>query len=98
MTTLAPVPVSDSPKSAAAKPTRVAIGGFGAIGQELVRHLAHGRVPGVVLTAVSARNRDRAHAGLERLGVDIPALALGDLEPVADVVVECAPAELLPEL
>ncbi|WCB92275.1 L-aspartate dehydrogenase [Baekduia alba] len=77
--------------------TRVGVAGLGAIGQELVRHLAHG-VPGVALTAVSAHDRERAGERLERLGVDVPVVALDELEPLADVVVECAPARLLAEL
>jgi len=98
MTDLSPLPALRPPSASPQQPTRVAVGGLGAIGQDLARHLAAGGVPGVVLSAVSARDRKRAAQTLERLGVDVPVLPIGELEPTADVVVECAPAELLEEL
>jgi aspartate dehydrogenase len=74
--------------------TRVSIAGLGAIGQELVSRLGAG-IDGLELAAVSARDRDKARTTLARLGIDVPVLALEELEPVSDVVVECMPAEFL---
>jgi aspartate dehydrogenase len=76
--------------------TRVAIAGFGTIGGELATRLA--AVPGVELAAVSARHEQRAAEKLRSLGLDAPVVPLRELEPLADVVVECAPAALLPEI
>lgn len=83
--------------SAPRKATRVAIAGFGAIGQELARRLRTG-VEGMVLTAVSARDREKAHANLARIGFtadQVQVVALDDLEPLADIVIECAPATVM---
>lgn len=77
--------------------TRVSLAGFGAVGQEVARHLAQG-IPGVRLSAVSAADADKARSNLARLGIDVPVLPLKALEPVSDLVVECAPAELLPRI
>ena len=77
--------------------TRVAVAGLGAIGRELVARLTAG-VPGMELTVVSARDLDRAQETLRQLGVDVPAKDLTELAPLADLVVECAPAHLLPAI
>ena len=79
---------------------RLAIAGFGAIGQELARRIWDG-VPGIQLTAVAARDRDRARVRLEALGIpagEVDVVAIEELEPLADVVVECAPASVLPAI
>lgn len=83
-------------QSAAAHPVeaRVAIAGLGAIGKELARRLSEG-VPGYRLTAVAARDRDRAAATLREVGVEVPVVTIEELEPLADIVIECAPAALL---
>jgi aspartate dehydrogenase len=77
--------------------TRVAVAGFGAIGRPLVIALSDG-IPGIELVAVAAKDRDRATEGLLDLGLHVPVLPIADLEPVADLVIECAPARLLPEI
>lgn len=76
---------------------RVAIGGLGAVGMEVVRRL---RVDlgGLTLTAVSARDRVAARDRLARMDIDVPVLPLADLAETADVVVECAPASVFEEL
>lgn len=77
--------------------TRVAVAGLGAVGRVLVARLTEG-VPGMDLTAVSARDLVRAQETLRRLGADVPAVGIADLEPLADLVIECAPAHLLPAI
>lgn len=79
-------------------PIRVAIGGLGAIGKALARRLADGSVPGVTLAAVSAKNQDKARKFVNTLRHPVPVLEIGQLEPVADIVVECAPAAILGEV
>ena len=76
-------------------PIRIAIGGLGAIGKALARRLTDGSVPGVVLAAVSAKNQEKAREFINTLPHPVPVLELSQLEPVADIVVECAPAAIL---
>lgn len=77
--------------------TRVSVAGLGAVGRELVRHLSDG-IDGLALVAVSAADHDKATRTLSQLGANVPVLALEDLEPVSDLVVECIPASLVPQL
>jgi aspartate dehydrogenase len=76
---------------------RVAIGGFGAIGQEVARALDRG-LTGLRLVAVSARDEAKARRNLEGLTSDVAILPLGELAAAADIVVECAPAAVFREL
>lgn len=100
----APGAAADS--GTAAAPLRVAIAGLGAIGLELARRLTPGLlpgdagvgVPGMRLVAVAARDRDRAATTLAAAGVTVPVVTIEELEPLADIVVECAPAALLPSI
>ena len=75
-------------------PLRVAIAGFGAIGQALATHLLAG-MQGLSLSAVGVRNRQAARALLPA-GVAIA--DVGALANVADIIVECAPAAVLPAI
>ena len=81
-----------------AAPIRVAIAGLGAIGQSLARTLAQGKVPGVTLVAVSAKNHDKAQTFVNTLAHSVPVLTIEELESVSDLVVECAPAALLSDI
>ena len=76
---------------------RVAVAGLGAIGLKLAEALDRG-IPGCVLAAVSANDRSKAAERLSHLGCRAPVVALAELEPLADIVVECAPARLLPAI
>lgn len=78
-------------------PLRVAVAGLGAIGLKVAEALDRG-IPGCVLAAVSANDRDKAAKRLAHLGRPAPVVGLGELEPSADVVVECAPAKLLSDI
>ena len=80
------------------QPIRIAIAGLGAIGKALAKRLADGTVPGVVLTAVSARNQEKAIAFVNTLAHPVPVLSIDQFEPSSDIVVECAPAALLGEI
>jgi aspartate dehydrogenase len=82
-----------APKSA----LRVAVAGLGAIGLKLAEALDRG-IPGCVLAAVSANDRDKAAKRLAHLARAVPVVRLDELEPSADIVVECAPAKLLPAI
>ena len=80
------------------KKIRVAVAGLGAIGKALSTKLAAGAVPGIELTAVSAKNHDKANEFVKTLAHPVKVLRIEDLEPEADIVVECAPAEFLGDI
>uniref|UniRef100_UPI0019168672 aspartate dehydrogenase n=1 Tax=Muricoccus harenae TaxID=2692566 RepID=UPI0019168672 len=75
-------------------PLRVAVAGLGAVGMAMVAALEAG-LPGCVLAAVSARDVEAAKARLPR---PVPVVPVEELEPLADIVVEAAPAALLPAI
>jgi aspartate dehydrogenase len=76
---------------------RVAVAGLGAIGLKVAQALDKG-IPGCVLTAVSANDRSKASERLSGFNRAVPVVTLAELEPLADIVVECAPAKLLPTI
>lgn len=76
---------------------RIAIAGLGAVGLRVARALDEG-LPGCRLVAVSAHDRARAAERLADLKHPVPVVAIEELEPLADIVVECAPASLLPAI
>jgi aspartate dehydrogenase len=76
---------------------KVAIAGLGAIGVAVAAALDRG-IGNFQLTAVSAKDRARATQRLENLQNVPPVVAIEELEPLADIVVECAPAALLPSI
>jgi aspartate dehydrogenase len=75
-------------------PLRIAIAGFGAIGRSLAGKLQAG-IPGLTLAAIGARNHDAARAAVP---ADVVVTDVGALAAHADVVVECAPAAILPAI
>ncbi len=75
----------------------VAVAGLGAIGLPVARKLDEG-IPGLTLTAVSARDRAGAEAKMAGFRKPAPVLPLSALAGAADVVVECAPAAVFAEL
>jgi len=82
----------------AGTPLRLAVAGLGAIGLEVARRVDAGALPGLVVAAVSARDLVRAEgrvAGFARPPRVVPLAALAE---AAEVVVECAPAALFPEI
>ena len=77
---------------------RVGIAGLGAIGRALALELDKGGIPGFVLTAVSANNIEKAAGFVSGFKRPVSVVGLGALEQHADIVVECAPAELLAQI
>ena len=76
---------------------RVAVAGLGAIGLKVAEALDRG-IPGCVLAAVSANDLGKAAQRLSHLARPAPVVTLAELEPLADIVIECAPAKLLPAI
>jgi aspartate dehydrogenase len=75
----------------------VALAGFGAIGRVVARRLDRG-VPGLRLTAVSARDVAQAERRMADFATPVPVLPLAELAARAEVVVECAPAAVFREV
>jgi aspartate dehydrogenase len=73
---------------------RVAIAGLGAVGLRVAEALDQG-LPGSQLVAVSANDRESARKRLAHLSRPVPVVPIEELEALADIVVECAPAALL---
>jgi aspartate dehydrogenase len=71
---------------------RVAIAGLGSIGLKVARTLDQGAIPGLTLTAVSARDHDKAERTLASFKSKPALVALDALPDHAEVVVECIPA------
>ena len=76
---------------------RVGIGGFGTIGRAVAARLDEG-IPGLSLAAVSARDIAKANRNMADFKKAVPVVPLGELADRADVVVECAPAEVFAEV
>ena len=77
---------------------KVGIGGLGAIGLTVARAITDGRLPGLELGAVSARDLERAKKKLASIGASAPVVPLKALAETCDVVVECAPAAAFPDV
>ena len=82
------------------EPLRVGIAGFGAIGQAVAASfVTGGGIPGLRLAAIGARDATKVRANLPP-GLSAPPEIVGvtDLASHADIVIECAPAALLPSI
>jgi aspartate dehydrogenase len=97
MNKFAPAIHTGVPQPRKTAPLRIAIAGLGAIGLKVSEALDRG-IPGCALAAVSANDHGKAAARLAHLGHPPPVVAIGELEPLADLVIECAPASLLPAI
>jgi len=73
---------------------RVAVAGLGAIGSKVVKALEQG-IDGLVLTAVSVQTIEKHRAWLSGLRAIPKILPIETLADAADIVVECAPSELV---
>jgi len=74
------------------KSLRVGIGGLGTVGLPVAQWL-DGGVEGLVLTAVSAANQDRAQKRVGAFQTKVPVIGLADLADLCDIIVESAPPE-----
>src|SRR5580704_10669544 len=86
-----------TPQTVASRSSRVAVAGLGAVGLKIAETLDKG-IPGCILAAVSAKDIRKAQEKIARFAHPKPVVAIEHLEPLADIVVECAPASLLPSI
>ena len=77
-------------KGVAREALRVGLGGLGAVGLDVAQRIEAG-IPGLVLTAVSVRDLDKARRNLPQVGGRIPVVAAEALAETCDLVVECLP-------
>ena len=77
---------------------RVGIAGLGAIGRAVARKLAQHDIPNAVLAGVTSRDREKAQAFLREIGCKAPILSIADLAVASDIVIECAPAAVFPDI
>lgn len=75
-----------------AKDLKLGIAGLGAIGLDVARAVDAGKVPGIALAAVSARDRDKARRNIASFRSAPGILDLDALVEASDVVVECLPS------
>jgi aspartate dehydrogenase len=78
--------------------TKVGIAGLGAIGRALAARIAAGQVPGLALGAVASGHTGNARSWLADQEIDCPVIQLHEFPAYVDLVVECAPAAVLPEI
>lgn len=91
--------MSDIFSQAGTRPQRVALAGLGAVGWTIAQALDAGAISGLVLAAVAVRDAEKANRQLSALRrPPIVVTSLDALEQHADLVVECAPARLLPHV
>ncbi|WP_095055211.1 aspartate dehydrogenase [Pseudomonas sp. Irchel s3b2] len=76
---------------------RIGIVGLGAVGASLARTFDAG-IPGIRLVGITVRNPERAAGVLANLKNPPALLDLDELAQASDVVIECAPATLLPQI
>jgi len=76
----------------------LAIAGLGAIGLRVAEAIDAGAVPGIRLTAVSARDRTRTAERLAGLRTDPVVVTLAELAEHAEIIVECVPAKAFAEV
>jgi aspartate dehydrogenase len=72
------------------EPLKIGLGGLGAVGLDVARRIEAG-IAGLVLTAVSVRDQDKARRNLPQVGDRIPVVAAEALAETCDLVVECLP-------
>src|ERR1700722_4404411 len=72
------------------EPLKIGLGGLGAVGLDVARRIEAG-IPGLVLSAVSVRDQDKARRNLPQVGGRIPIVAAEALAETCDLVVECLP-------
>ena len=79
-------------------PMRVALAGFGTVGKSLAQSLTGDGFPAIRLTAISARDLDKARRASAGLEPTPQVVTVAELPDHADVVVECAPATAFREI
>jgi aspartate dehydrogenase len=81
----------------AQKALKIGLAGLGAVGLGVAQRIEAG-IPGLELTAVAVRDKDKARRNLPHAGARIAIVAAGDLAQTCDLVVECLPPQIFREV
>lgn len=74
--------------------TRIIIGGFGNVGEQLVRKIAEeGEASRIEIVAIAARDIPKAQAKAESFGLSVPIISAADAPDYDAIMVECATFE-----
>jgi aspartate dehydrogenase len=79
-------------------PVPVALAGFGTVGRTLAARIAAGAIPGLRLTAVSALDLEKARRHAQTLAAPAKVVPVAELPAHAEIIVECAVGDALPEI
>src|ERR1700721_2895434 len=79
------------------EPLKIGLGALGAVGLDVARRIEAG-IAGLVLTAVSVRDQDKARRNLPQVGERIPVVAAEALAETCDLVVECLSSEMFSDI
>jgi aspartate dehydrogenase len=77
---------------------RVGIAGLGNVGRSVANALVAGKIPGICVTAASARDLQKAKAAAATISPDLRVVPLAELPAQCDVVVESATGASFPEI
>ena len=77
---------------------KVGIAGVGAIGRAVARKLQGGDIPNAALAGVTSRDREKAAEFLKEIRSKAPILSISELAAASDIVIECAPAAVFPDI
>lgn len=86
------------PPTAKTQPLKLAIAGFGAIGRVVGAAVDRGDVPNMRLTAVAARDVEKARRNAAAFAAPPSVVSVEALAEHADVIVECAPAAIFRDI
>ncbi|MDO9525045.1 MAG: DUF108 domain-containing protein [Gemmobacter sp.] len=73
-----------------AKVTRIVLGGFGNVGQQIARRLTTGDDTAIQIVAIAARDKDKAARAAAGFGLDVPIISANEAPHYDAILVECA--------
>lgn len=73
--------------------TRIVIGGFGNVGEQIVRKVQEDKSGTIEIVAIAARDKAKAKSKAETFGLDVPIISADEAPEYDAVLVECATYE-----
>lgn len=70
--------------------TRIVLGGFGNVGQQIAARVASGQADTLEIVAIAARDTARAAENAARFGLDVPVISANEAPRYEAILVECA--------
>ncbi|MDK3074342.1 DUF108 domain-containing protein [Sedimentitalea sp. JM2-8] len=70
--------------------TRIVLGGFGNVGQQIASRLAADPSGAIRIVAIAARNKDKAAESAARFGLNVPIISAAEAPEYDATLVECA--------